>query len=74
MGKERKGDNAMGEYHRLDLGKLIFSNDIISQEEALKDITPFELEESVLSGQKKINITKAEKDYKNKCVKLEIFC
>lgn len=59
-------------YKRLDFSKLNFSDNVISREEALENITPFELENDVVLGQKKIKITKAEKDYENKCVKLEI--
>ena len=66
-------DNAK-EYRRLDFSKLKFSENIISTEEALKDITPIQWSDEILSGRKKVTITKAEKDYKNKCVKLEISC
>ena len=62
------------EYRRLDFSKLKFSEKTISTEEALKDITPIQWSEDVLSGKKKVTITKAEKDFENKCVKLEIFC
>jgi hypothetical protein len=41
-------------------------------EEALKDVTPIEWPDDVLSGKKKVVVTDAKKDYKNKCVKLEI--
>ena len=64
----------MSEYRRLDFSKLNFSDDIISHEEALENATPLKLSEDIISGQRKINITKAEKDYEKKCVKLEIFC
>lgn len=64
----------MSEYRRLDFSKLNFSDDIISHEEALENVTPLKLSEDIISGQRKINITKAEKDYEKKCVKLEIFC
>lgn len=67
-------NNNAKEYRRLDLSKLRFSENIISTEEALKDIAPIQWSEEILSGRKKIEITKAEKDYENKCVKLEIFC
>lgn len=55
----------MGEYRRLN-----FTSNTITYEEALKNVTPLELPESIVSGNKKISITKAEKAYKNKCVKL----
>lgn len=58
------------DYHRLDFGKLTFSDTLISYEEALKNVTPVEIANDV--SEKQIKITKAEKDYKNKCVKLEI--
>ena len=64
----------MSEYRRLDFSKLNFSDNTISYEEDLENATPLKLANDVLFGQRKINITKAEKDYKNKCVKLEIFC
>jgi len=62
----------MSEYRRLNFNKLNFAPNTITYEEALKDVTPLELPESVVSGNKKISITKAERNYKNKCVKLEI--
>ena len=37
------------------------------------DVT-FDFTNDIIFGQKKINVTKAEKDYDDKCVKLEIFC
>ena len=42
---------------RLDFSKLNFSGRFISTEEALKDIEPFDWEEEVLKGNKKIIIT-----------------
>ena len=60
----------MSEYRRLNFNKLNFAPNTITYEEALKDVTPLELPESVVSGNKKISITKAERNYKNKCVKL----
>lgn len=59
----------MDEYRRLNFNKLNFASSTITYEEALKNVTPLELPESIVSGNKKISITKAEKDYKNKCVK-----
>ena len=64
----------MGEYRRLNFGKLNFSDDTISYDEALENATPFDFTNDIIFGQKKINVTKAEKDYDDKCVKLEIFC
>lgn len=64
----------MSEYNRLDFSNLNFSDDIISYEEALENVTPFEFDEDIISGKKKIKVTKAEKDYENRCVKLEISC
>lgn len=62
----------MKERHKLDFSKLVFSDVVISYDEALKDVTPLKLPENVVSGKESMNITKAEKDYENKCVKLEI--
>ncbi len=53
------------EYRRLDVSKLSFAKETVSIEEALKDVAPVDF----IS---KVDITKAEKDYDNKCVKLEI--
>ena len=64
----------MGEYRRLNFGKLNFSDDTISYDEALENATPFDFTNDIIFGQKKINVTKAKKDYDDKCVKLEIFC
>ena len=64
----------MSEYRRLNFGKLNFSDDTISYDEALENATPFEFSTDIVFGQKKIKTTKAEKDYENRCVKLEIFC
>jgi hypothetical protein len=60
------------EYKKLDMSKLIFADGFISTEEALKDVTPIEWSDDVLSGKKKVTVTAAEKDYENKCVKLEM--
>ncbi len=64
----------MGEYRRLNFSKLNFSDDIISYDDALENVTPFEFSTNVILGQKKVKTTKAEKDYENRCVKLEISC
>lgn len=64
----------MGEYRRLNFSKLNFSDDTISYDEALENVTPFEFSTNVIFDQKKVKITKAEKDYENRCVKLEISC
>ena len=61
----------MSEYRRLDFSKLKFAG-TLSMEEALENKTPIEFPDEVISGSKKVSITKAEKDYANKCVKLEI--
>ena len=52
-------------YRRLDFSKINFAEDTISMTEALKDVTPINIPS-------KFETTKAEKDYDNKCVKLEI--
>lgn len=64
----------MGEYRRLNFSKVNFSDEVISYEEALKKTSPFTVPDAVILGQKEIKVTNAEKDYDNKCVKLEIFC
>lgn len=52
-------------YCRLDFSKINFAKDTISMTEALKNVTPVNIPS-------KFEITKAEKDYDDKCVKLEI--
>ena len=64
----------MSEYRRLAFSKLNFSDEVITYDEALENVTPLELSNDVVFGRKKIKVAKAEKDYDNKCVKLEIFC
>lgn len=64
----------MSEYRRLDFSKLNFSDEVITYDEVLKNATPLELSNDVIFSRKKIKVTKAEKDYDKKCVKLEIFC
>ena len=63
----------MSEYRKLNLDKLTFSDEIVSYEDALRGVTPLKVEENSTYPEK-IKITKAERDYKNKCVKLEISC
>jgi hypothetical protein len=61
------------EPRRLDMSKLNSRiTKIVPIEEALKDVTPIEWSDEVLSGKKEVVITNAEKDCENKCVKLEI--
>lgn len=61
----------MSEYRKLNFNKLKFGG-TLSMDEALKDVTPIDYPDEVLNGDKKVSITKAKKDYVNKCVKLEI--
>ena len=62
----------MSEYRRLDFSKLHFAETPVSYEEAVKNATPFDVPEGVVSHRKELNITKAEKDYEKRCVKLVI--
>ena len=62
----------MSEYRRLDLNQLNFSADTISYEKALENVSPLKFSNEIIFGQKKVKVSKAEKDYENKCVKLEI--
>ena len=61
---QEKNIEKSNEYRRLDLSKIAFTNQDISMDTALTDITPIKF----IS---KIEFTKAEKDYGNKRVKLE---
>lgn len=63
---DKREDNDMGanalQYRKLDFNKInsrIVGN--ISSEEALKDINPIQWSEEVLSGRKKVIITKENK-------------
>jgi hypothetical protein len=68
----KKGVIIMGE-SRLDVNKLNSRiKKVIFTEEALKDVTPIEWSDDILSGKRKLEVTNAEKDCENKCVKLEI--
>lgn len=51
-------------YRRLDFSKINFDNKTIAMHDALKDVD----NTTMVSG---IQITKAKKDFDNKCVKLE---
>lgn len=65
-----KGENIIGEmgkYRRLNFDKLNFSDDIISYEEAVKKSPVLQVPQDAI-----VKISTAEKDYENKCVKLEI--
>lgn len=46
----------MSKYRKLNFDKVKFSNDIISYEEALKNVTPFKVPDEVISKQKKIKV------------------
>lgn len=45
-------------YRRLDMSKLKFSDQPISMEESLKDITPMPWSDDILNGKKKVVISK----------------
>ncbi len=64
----------MSEYHKPDLSKLTYDNNRPTYDEVLNETVPYEVGDDVISGKKEVKITKAEKDYENKCVKLEISC
>lgn len=64
----------MHEYRKLDFSKLTFSDEIISCDDALANVPSFQLSENIISGEKKIKVTTAKKEYGTKCVKLEISC
>lgn len=63
----------MGKSITLDINKLNNRiKNIISTEDALKDVTPINWSNDIVTKNKQVTITKAEKDCDNKCVKLEI--
>lgn len=64
----------MSGYRKLNFSKLNFSDDTVSYEEALKNVTPLNISNEVILGKRKLQVTNAKKDCGNKCVKLEISC
>ena len=56
----------------LDFDKLHFAETPVSYGEAVKDAVPFEAPDDVVSHRKELKITKAEKDYEKRCVKVGI--
>lgn len=62
----------MSEYHRLDFDKLHFAETPVSYGEAVKDAVPFEVPKGVMSRKRELKITRAEKDYEKRCVKVGI--
>ena len=59
-------------YKRLDLSSLNFSNSVLSYDDATKDAEPFLFSDEDFNSKGFLKVKTAEKDYKNKCVKLEI--
>ena len=57
--------NNKNEYYKVDFSKIVFAKEIIAMEEVLKTTMP-------VTSTSKFEFAKAEKDYDNKCVKLEI--
>lgn len=55
---------------KFDFSKL--NSEIRPIEEGLKKVVPLDLPEEVISGDKQINVTSAERTEKKGCVKLEI--
>ena len=57
---------------KIDFDSLQYHDKTMSTAEALKDVTPIKLDDEIVNGEKKVIITKIEKDKENKCVKLEM--
>lgn len=57
---------------KIDYSKLKKAPEVMSFENATKDIIPLELPEEVLTGDKKISVVSAERMDEGGCVKLEI--
>ncbi len=62
----------MSGYRRLDFDKLHFAETPVSYEEAVKDVVPFDVSKGVMSRKRELKITRAEKDYEKRCVKVGI--
>ncbi len=62
----------MSERKTLDLSNANFIKEKMSYADAVKDISPIQWPEDVILGEKKISAKIIEKDYDNKCAKLEI--
>lgn len=63
----------MDEYHRLDFGKLSFSNDVVTFDKALLDVSPLTLSNNIISGERELVVIKAKREHKNKRVQLEMY-
>ena len=62
----------MSGYRRLDFDKLHFAETPVSYEEAVKEAVLFDVPEAVVSRKRELKITRAEKDYEKRCVKVGI--
>ena len=62
----------MSGYRRLDFDKLHFAETPVSYEEAVKKAVPFDVPEAVVNRKSELKITRAEKDYEKRCVKVGI--
>ena len=70
-GETMSNNTSQSGYKKIDLSSLIYSDEILSFDDVLADIDPIQIDEN-FKPKKNIKITKAEKDYDNRCVKLEI--
>ncbi len=61
----------MSKYKTLDFDKVIFDKEKMPMDATLKESSPIDWPEEVKTGRKKIKIKNIEKDYENKCAKLE---
>lgn len=63
----------MDKYRKLNFNNLKYAKDTISFDEAVKNSEIASISGKITDGSKQVLVTNAKKDYKNKCVKLEIY-
>lgn len=63
----------MDKYRKLNFNNLKYAKDTISFDEAVKNSEIASISGKITDGSKQVFVTNAKKDYKNKCVKLEIY-
>ena len=59
-------------YKKLNISKLTFDDEIISMEDALKNITPLDIPQDVIDNKQKMEVSNPILDYANKRVGVKI--
>ena len=59
-------------YSKFNFSDVQFSDEIMTTEEALKDVSPIEIPKEVLQGKKKMKVSRPEIDKENKKMGVKI--